>query len=71
MCSFESGLGDSINEHIIDLVLPQRHEEPTHLPEKEVRPPYKCLLDEYDDDGNYVGNNPKYMNKDNSDSKEE
>ena len=22
----------------------------------------KSLLDEYDDDGNYIGNNPKYMN---------
>ena len=71
MCPFESGLGKSINEQIIDHVLPQRHEEPTHLTEKEVRPPYKCLLDEYDDAGNYVGNNPKYMNKDDYDSEEE
>ena len=46
---------------MIDHVLPQRHDNQTNLPDEEVRPPYKCLLDEYDDDGNYIGNNPKYM----------
>ena len=71
LCSFESGLGDSIRKHIIDHVLPQRHEEATNLPEKEVRPLYKCLLDEYDDDGNYIGNNPKYMDKEESDLEED
>ena len=29
------------------------------------------LLDEYDDDGNYIGNNPKYMDKDDFESEEE
>ena len=24
----------------------------------------KTLLDKYDDDGNYIGDNPKYMDKD-------
>ena len=71
LCSFESGLGDSIREHMIDHVLPQRHDNRTNLPDEEVRPPYKCLLDEYDDDGNYIGNNPKYMDKDDSESEEE
>ena len=59
LCSFESGLGDSIREHLIDHVKPQREGEPI----------YKTLLDEYDDDGNYIGNNPKYM--DNADEESE
>ena len=56
---------------MIGHVLPKRHDDRTNLPDEEVRPPYKCLLDEYDDDGNYIGNNPKYMDKDDSESEEE
>ena len=61
LCSFESGLGDSIREHLIDHVKPQREGEP----------PYKTLLDEYDDDGNYIGNNPKYMDNAEEESESE
>ena len=48
---------------MIDHVNPQRHDEPASVSEHVVKAPYKSLLDEYDDDGNYIGNNPKYMDK--------
>ena len=48
-----------------------RHDEPGGVSEDVVKAPYKSLLDEYDDDGNYIGNNPKYMDKEDSDSEEE
>ena len=60
LCSFESGLGDSIREHMIDHVNPQRHDESESAADV-VKAPYQSLLDEYDEDGNYIGNNPKYM----------
>ena len=54
LCSFESGLGDSIREHLIDHV--------NHTTEgKAFQPEYKSLLDEYDEDGNYIGKNPSMM----------
>ena len=31
----------------------------------------QSLLDEYDDDGNYIGNNPKYMDSEEDESYEE
>ena len=71
LCSFESGLGDSIREHMIYRVLPQRHDDPEMVSEDAAQAPYKSLLDEYDDDGNYIGNNPKYMDKDDSESEHE
>ena len=71
LCSFESGLGDSIMEHMIDHVLPQRHDDPEVVKEDAAKAPYISLLDEYDDDGNYIGNNPKYMDKDDSESEHE
>ena len=60
LCSFKSGLGDSIREQMIDYVLPQRHDDQEILPEDAAKAPYKSLVDEYDNDGNYIGNNPKY-----------
>ena len=60
LCSFESGLGDSIREHMIDHVNPQIHDESASAADV-VKAPYQSLLDEYDEDGNYIGNNPKYM----------
>ena len=60
LCSFESGLGDSIREHMINHVNPQRHDESESAADV-VKAPYQSLLDEYDEDGNYIGNNPKYM----------
>ena len=45
---------------MIDHVNPQRHNEPVSAADL-VKTPYQSLLDEYDFDGNYIGNNPKYM----------
>ena len=63
LCSFESGMGDSIREHLIDHVNSTLEEEPTGKDVKSVQSEAKSLLDEYDDDGNYIGDNPKYMDK--------
>ena len=78
LCSFESGYGDSIREHLIEHVNPPLEEKPTkETTTKEVNmvnPQTKSLLDEYDDDGNYIGDDPKYMDSDDeieSESEEE
>ena len=63
LCGFESGMGDSIREHLIDHVNSTLEEEPTGKDVKSVQSEAKSLLDEYDDDGNYIGDNPKYMDK--------
>ena len=67
LCSFESGYGDSIREYMIDHVKPTRENNPADK-SKEIAEPTISLLDEYDDDGNYTGDNPKYMDSDNKDS---
>ena len=72
LCSFESGMGDSIREHLIDHVNSSLEEEITGKEVKSVQSEAKSLLDEYDDDGNYIGDNPKYMdNHDASESESE
>ena len=38
-------------------------EEEKHRHRLDVQSEAKSLLDEYDDDGNYIGDNPKYMDK--------
>ena len=70
LCSFESGVGDSIREHLVDHVNPPIEEEPTTIIMNNGESP-KSLLDEYDDDGNYIGDNPKFMDSDENDSDEE
>ena len=45
MCSFESGHEDSVKEHLID------HLNHTKEPKNHEK---KSLLDEYDNDGNYI-----------------
>ena len=55
----------------MDHVLPQRHNDPETLSEDAAKAPHKCLLDEYDGDGNFIGNNPKYMDKDDHESEDE
>ena len=51
LCSFESGVGDSIKEHLIDHVNYSNLEDRRN--KEEIA---KNLLDEYDDDENYIGN---------------
>ena len=55
LCSFESGHGESIKEHLVDHV--------NHTNEL-ARHKKKSLLDDYDDDGNYVGDDPNWMDSD-------
>ena len=54
LCSFESGVGDSIKEHLIDHVNQSNYEEKQNK-EENIQSIAKALLDEYDDDGNYNG----------------
>ena len=61
LCSFESGHKDSIREHLIAHVNPQNEDNSVNIAERKVDFQASSLLDEYDDDGNYIGDNPKYM----------
>ena len=61
LCSFESGHEDSIRVHLIAHVNPQYEYNSVSLYAKQAECQTKSLLDEYDDDGNYIGDNPKYM----------
>ena len=61
LCSFESGHEDSIREHLIAHVNPQNKDHSGNILSKKAECQAKSLLDEYDDDGNYIGDNPKYM----------
>ena len=53
LCGFDSGHGDSIREHMIDHVKPTSENNPADI-SKEIAEPTKSLIDEYDDDGNYI-----------------
>ena len=54
LCSFESGVGDSIKEHMIDH-LNHSKEVDKQSTEEAVMSEAKNLLDEYDDDGYFIG----------------
>ena len=54
MFSFESGYGDSINEHLVDNL---NHTNELSRHEK------KSLLDDYNNDGNYVGDDYRMETK--------
>ena len=58
--SFKSGLGDSTREHFIDHVN-YRTEEQVDSAKEVAQPAYKRLLDEYDEDGNYIEYDPSQM----------
>ena len=59
LCSFGSGYGDSVKEHLKDHVNQSKEDQNSYL-EEEVMPK-KRLIDEYDDDGNYIGDDPCFM----------
>jgi hypothetical protein len=63
LCSFESGHEDSIREHMIVHVNCTKQNQIDKSKETEI-PRYKSLLDEYDDSGNYIGDDPKMMESD-------
>ena len=54
LCSFESGVGDSIKEHLIEHMNHSK-EIDKESNEEIVQSEAKNLLDEYNDDGNYIG----------------
>ena len=56
--SFESGNIDSVKEHLIDHVNQSEENLNTNLADKEK--PKKRLIDQYDDDGNYIGDDPRF-----------
>ena len=62
LCSFESGLGDSIREHLIGHVNHSRNDEKENE-EQTLSSEKKSLLDEYDEDGNYIGDDPTLMDR--------
>ena len=59
LCSFESGYGDSIREHLVDHL---NHSNENLIEAAEYEK--KSFLDEYDDYGNYIGDDPNLMDSD-------
>lgn len=66
LCSFESGIGDSVKEHLIDHL--------NHTKEywnEAAKNDKKSLLDEYDNDGNYIGDDSNITDSDNESETED
>ena len=63
LCSFESGVGDSIKKHLIDHV---NYSNDTDKSSREeiVQSQAQTLLDEYNDDGNYMGDDSALIDRD-------
>ena len=59
LCSFESGNEDSVREHLIDHVNQSTEDLDTNLADEQK--PRRRLIVEYDDDGNYIGDDPRFM----------
>ena len=59
LCIFESGSGDNVKEHRIDHINQSKEDQNIYLGEEEM--PKKRLVDEYDDDGNYIGDDSCFM----------
>ena len=65
LCSFESEYDDSIREHLIHHVNHSRNDEKENEEsEQAAHPVRKYLLDEYDQYGNYIGDDPALMDSD-------
>ena len=62
LCSFESGNEDSARTHLIDHVNQSKEDPNTHL--GDIEKPQKRLIDEYDDNWNYIGDDPHFMESD-------
>ena len=57
--SFESGNEDSVRDHLIDHVNQSQMHPNTNLAYREK--PQKRLIDEFDDDANYIRDDPHFM----------
>ena len=68
LCSFESGHEDSIKEHLIDHLNHQK-EYPKESSEEKVYSKTKSLLDEYDDDGNFIADSSSESETETEDDK--
>ena len=53
--SFESGYGDSVKEQVIEHVKPLKATEIAKDPAEATKTRSELILEEYDDDGNYIG----------------
>ena len=62
LCTFESGNKDSVREHMIDHLNQSKEDLNTNLANEEK--PRKRLIAKYDYDGNYIGDEPRFMDSD-------
>ena len=51
LCSFESGRGDSVKEHMIEHMNLTKQPETDESPVETIKPKYQLLLDKYDNNG--------------------
>ena len=58
-------------EHITTHVYPQNENSSVNIVDKKAEWPIKSILDEYDDDGNYIRDNPIQMDEFEQESEEE
>ena len=68
LCSFESGHEGSLKEHAIDHLNHQK-EYPKESSEEQVYSKTKSLLDEYDDDGNFIADSSSESETETEDDK--
>lgn len=59
LCSFESGCGDSVKEHLINHVNQSKEDQNSYLEEEVMHK--KRLIDEYDVTGTILGNDRRFM----------
>ena len=71
--SLESGYGDSLKEHSTQHVMPQKENEKENYPEITKKTESELLLEEYDSDGSFIGNDSMNETEESaeSDDKEE
>ena len=62
LCRFESGNKDSVREHMTDHLNQSKEDLNTNLANEEK--PRKRLIAKYDYDGNYIGDEPRFMDSD-------
>ena len=62
LCSFESGNEDSVREHLIDHINQSEENPNSYIADEENL--QRRLIDEYDNDGNYIGDDSRFMDSD-------
>ena len=69
LCSFECGNKDSGREHMIDHLNQSKEDKNTNLADE--KKPKKRLIDKYDNDGNYIEDEPHLMDSDSQSERED